>query len=345
MKKPIILIFLNLIAFNLYSQNIAELYKKVDASVVTILTESKVLKEDHQMANDQGIGSGVLISGGGEILTAAHVVNDAEKITVRFLNGEEIPAKVIRSAPMPDLALIKLIWMPKEYTIASLGNSDETVIGEQVIVVGAPYGFEHSLSVGYISGKKDQKVRTSGFILNEFFQTDASINQGNSGGPMFNLKGEVIGISSYIISESGGFQGIGFAATVNLAKKVVVDVNRRWTGINGYFLDEKAAWILNVPINGGLLVESVVQFSPAYYAGLKEGFEKVIVGGQDMIVGGDIIISVNDFPLTVKAFKQLSEVSSETLNSKQESFFNQKLFKLQVLRGGKIKELTLKFKE
>ncbi|MEL6917129.1 MAG: trypsin-like peptidase domain-containing protein [Bacteroidota bacterium] len=345
MRKLAMFLFVNIYTSTACAQSIAALYKEVNPSVVTILTESKVLKEDYQMATDEGLGSGVLISEEGGILTAAHVVNNAEKITVRFLNGEEIPAKVIRVAPLADLALIRLSWMPKEYAVAKLGDSDKVAVGEQIIIVGAPYGLEHSLSVGHISGRKEQKTRTSGFTLNEFFQTDASINQGNSGGPMFNLKGEVLGISSYIITESGGFQGLGFAATINLAKKVVVDSNRRWTGINGYFLDKKRAWLLNVPIEGGLLVESVVQFSPAYFSGLKGGFEKVIVAGQEMIIGGDIILSVNKLPLTRKTLEQLNEAASQNTNGLRESLLNQKSFILEVLRGGKIEELTLEFKE
>ncbi|WP_086029089.1 S1C family serine protease [Tenacibaculum holothuriorum] len=140
-RKLITLTFLVAIIATSHAQNIASLYKKVNPAVVTILTESKTLKKNHQVATDEGLGSGVLISEKGEILTASHVVNDAEKITVRFFNGEEILAKTVRSAPMADLALIKLSWMPKEYTIAK--------IGEKIIVVGAPYGLEHSLSVGH----------------------------------------------------------------------------------------------------------------------------------------------------------------------------------------------------
>ncbi len=345
MKKIIFFLCLNFCVFTIHSQYISELYKSVNSSVVTILTESKVLNGSFQMTASEGIGSGVLISEEGEILTAAHVVNDAEKITVKFLNGEEVMAKVIRSANMADLALIRLSWMPNEYTVAKLGNSETVSIGDQIIIIGAPYGLEHSLSVGYISGKKNQKTRTSGFIINEFFQTDASINQGNSGGPMFNLKGEVIGISSYIITESGGFQGLGFAATSNLAKKVVINGNRRWTGISGYVLDEKTAWLLNVPINGGLLVESVVNLSPAYFSGIKGGFEKAIINGNEMILGGDIIISVNDFPLTNEGFEQLNELASQQKMDNSASFLYQKSNKLEVLRGGSIVEIMLDFKD
>jgi len=322
------------------AQNISTLYKEVNQSVVTILTETKVLKEGHQVSTDEGIGSGVLISEEGEILTAAHVVNNAEKITVKFLNGEEILAKVIRSAPVADIALIKLSWMPKEFKVAEVGDSDEVSVGQQIIVVGAPYGLEHSLSVGYISGRKEQKGRTSGFTINEFFQTDASINQGNSGGPMFNLNGEVIGISSYIITESGGFQGLGFAATSNLAKKLVIDGNRRWTGINGYFLSKGMAWILNVPFNGGLLVESVVRFSPADFAGLRGGITKANIEGNDVILGGDIILSVNDIPLTQETAERLNGASDQ-----DNEWFNQKTYKLKVLRGGNVEEITLEFKD
>ncbi|MEO1030348.1 MAG: trypsin-like peptidase domain-containing protein [Bacteroidota bacterium] len=345
MKKLPLLLVLNFALLSGHSQSIAELYKEVNPSVVTILTETKVLKDNHQMATDEGLGSGVLISDEGEILTAAHVVNDAEKITVRFLNGEEILAKVIRSAPMADLALIKLSWMPKAYKVAELGDSDQVSVGDQIIIVGAPYGLEHSLSVGHISGRQEQKTRTSGFTLNEFFQTDASINQGNSGGPMFNLDGEVIGISSYIITESGGFQGLGFAATINLAKNIVVDGKRRWTGINGYFLNAKTAWLLNVPIKGGLLVESVVRFSPADFSGLRGGFEKTVIDGEDLILGGDIIIAVNDYPLTSDIFEQLNQVASDSTKSIGEGFLNQNSFTLKVLRGGKIQDMTLSFKD
>lgn len=324
------------------AQDIAELYRKVNSSVVTVLTESKVVTENHQVATDDGIGSGVLISKDGEILTAAHVVNDAERIKVRFTNGEEIPAKTIKSAPIPDLALIKLAWMPKAYKIADIGNSSEVAIGDRIIIVGAPYGLENSLSVGYISGKETRQARTSGFVLSEFFQTDASINQGNSGGPMFNMDGEVVGISSYIITESGGFQGLGFAATSNLAKKLVIDGSRRWTGINGYLLTPRQSWLLNVPIEGGLLVESVVNFSPAYYAGLKGGDERTVLDGEELVLGGDIILAINDFPLTRQAFGELQELIKEF---SIDDIKNQDSFSLKVLRGGKVETLDFEFKE
>lgn len=338
-KRVFLLAFMGIITTS-NAQEIASLYKQVNKSVVTIITESKLLNDNQQLVSDESIGSGVLISEQGEILTAAHVVDHAENITVKFINGEEIRAKVVKSAPVADVALLKLYWMPKEYEVARIGDSDHVSVGEQIVVLGAPYGIEHSLSVGYISGKRKQKTRTSGFVINEHFQTDAAINHGNSGGPMFNLQGEVIGISSYIITESGGFQGLGFAATSNLAKKLVIDGNRRWTGINGFILDEKLAWILNVPIKGGILVESVVRFSPADFAGIKGGFENLDINGERLIAGGDIILSVNDFPLTKASFENLDSDSLNTSN-----VFNQNTFVLKIWRGGKVEEVNINFKE
>ena len=337
----IFLIFITLFNSHLfYSQEIVPLYKKVNPSVVTILTESKSIETNFESTIVSSLGSGVLISKDGEILTAAHVVKKKKKITIKFTSGEEIPAKVIRSISIADIALIKLSWMPEKYTVAKIGNSDNSNIGEKIMIIGSPYGLGNSLSVGYISGKHTNQKRTSGFALNEYFQTDASINHGNSGGPMFNLKGEVIGISSYIISESGGFQGLGFAVTSNLAKKLVIEGHTKWTGINGYLIDTVTAWLLNVPFNGGMLVESVVEFSPAYFAGIKGGFQKVKLNGKEVILGGDIILAINDTPLTQEVFEELSGIKTDKRN-----FLEKDSYKVKLLRGGKIEEIIINFKK
>ncbi len=336
MKRFFLLYVMSFITMTISSQNISELYKKVNPSVVTIVTKSKTADPDR---TSESIGSGVLISAKGEILTASHVVNDAEYIRVKFLSGEEIPAKVIRAAPVADLALIKLAWLPKELVVAKIGNSDNVSIGDQIIIVGAPYGLEHSLSVGYISGRESKKTRTSGFTINEFFQTDASINHGNSGGPMFNLKGEIIGISSYIITESGGFQGLGFAATSNVGIDLVIDGNMRWTGISGYLLNRKQAWLLNVPMDGGMLIESIVNFSPADLEGLKGGFETIIIDGEKLTIGGDIILSINGLVLTRSSMEKLQGINNELLKD----FQQKKKFELQVLRGGFVEKITFEF--
>ena len=148
---------------------------------------------------------------------------------------------------------------------------------------------------------------------------------------MFNLKGEIIGISSYIITKSDGFDGLGFAVTSNLAKELVVSGNRRWTGVEGYILDEATAWMLNVPMNGGMLVESVVRYSPADFAGIKGGFQKVVINEEEITLGGDVILSVNGIPISRKI---------EDLD-----FLDSKTYNIKILRAGRIEEIVIRFKE
>jgi len=226
MKK--IFLALSLIAFTgsvVYCQTVAELYKQVSPAVVVLYTQEKVpvpgLKQE--MATADGLGSGVLVSDEGDILTAAHVVHNAEHIMVSFPDGVKVSAKVIGSVVAADLAHIKLDWMPEGRTIAKIGDSDLANIGDDVIVIGAPYGIERSLSVGHLSGRHLKESISDGFSKMELLQTDAAINKGNSGGPMFNMNGEVVGIVSHILTESGGFEGIGFVVSSNVAVKLFIE--------------------------------------------------------------------------------------------------------------------------
>ena len=151
------------------------------------------------------------------------MVQVAEKVEVEFLDGEIIPAKVISAYGNADVALIELIWPRKNAVTLKLADSDQVKIGEQVFVVGAPYGLGHSLSSGYVSGIIKSKKDKNPFTNSEYIQTDAAINTGNSGGPMFNMNGEVIGVVSNILTESGGFQGIGFASSSNITKELLFE--------------------------------------------------------------------------------------------------------------------------
>lgn len=325
------------ISFTSFAQSYSELYKKCSPSVVVIQTEEKVKDNNEYVTYDNSLGSGVLIDEAGNILTAAHVVDKASSIRVKFISGEVVPADLIRSAQVADVALIKLRWLPKEYSVAKVANSDIVEIGDEVAVIGTPYGLEYSLSRGIISAKYDEKTRTSGFTFAEFFQTDAAINQGNSGGPMFNMDGEVIAIVSYIITESGGFQGLGFAATSNVCKKMVINNNRRKIGINGYWLNEEQCAILNVPQKQALMIQHVLDLSPADFAGLKGSKTTINLFGEDLAIGGDIIIGVNGIKLD-------SEGSFiEILLSFRDSG-NRDKFKIKILRGGKVLEKEIDMK-
>src|SRR5213594_2348540 len=179
---------------------LSEVFKRVNPAVVEIHTKETEIARGGmaQPVNVAGLGSGVLISPDGKILTAAHVVQTADDIEVEFLTGEKIRAKVVSSEPTADVALVQLEKPPRAPFVVKIGDSDAVDVGEQVFVVGAPLGVSHTLTVGFISGRRKPNATFSGMSRVEYFQTDAAVNQGNSGGPMFNMQGEVIGIVSYI---------------------------------------------------------------------------------------------------------------------------------------------------
>ena len=336
--KHLIIIVAILAPKSLLGQSLSELYQKVSPSVVVIETDEKVEDSDGHVSYLGSQGSGVLISEQGDILTAAHVVNNAENIHVTFHDGETFPAKILRLATVADVALIKLVYYHGSYPVAKLGDSDLADVGDDIFVIGAPYGLEYSLSKGIISGISQEQSRMAGFTFAEFFQTDAAINQGNSGGPMFNMDGEIIGLVSHIVTESGGFDGIGFAATSNVTRQLVIDGNRRWTGINGVLVDEELARLLNVPQPGGILIQNVVSLSPAFMADLKGGNVPLYLKGQTITIGGDIIMEVNNIPI-VSEDSVIALIRSIFLMKEDE----RKAFNLKILRAGKVLEVVLRF--
>jgi S1-C subfamily serine protease len=168
--------------------------------------------------------------------------------------------------------------------------------------------------------------------LMEFFQTDAAINTGNSGGPMFNMKGEVIGIVSYILSESGGFQGLGFAATTNMATKLLSAEKGIWFGVDGVLLNSGLAKIFNLPQTGGILVQKVADLSPGSMMGLQGGLYNMELEGEKMIVGGDIILSV-------MGKKIENEESMAEIRESMSGLNKGDRLDLRVMRGGKLVDL------
>lgn len=335
MNKIIFFLVLVVAFLNTSAQDLTELYKKVNPSVVIIKTVESVSEgvgNPLQKTSMQGLGTGFLISEDGLILTAAHVVNTADKIWVEFLDGQNIEAKVEYMAIAADVASIKLVSRPESPVVAKLGNSDEVEIGQQIFVIGTPLGLSHSLSSGLISGRHHQNRITSNLSYSEFFQTDAAINQGNSGGPVFTLKGEVIGIASSILTQSGGFEGIGFAATSNIAKSLLFDRKQLWFGFQPMMLTDELANIFNIPQEAGMLVLSVTKNSPAYYMGLKGGYLNITIGGQELLVGGDIILGLDGIPLT--SMENLEKINDHLTELKGGS-----KYKFKVLRAGEIIEV------
>lgn len=337
MKKQFTLSILIFVYGFSQAQDLSVLYEKVSSAVVQIQTKETQFVGEGQMKQTvtaEGLGSGVLISQDGLILTAAHVIQTAEEVKVVFKNDEVIPAKIIASEKTADVALIKLIWPPsdKKIHIPKVADSDQVKTGQQVFVIGSPYGLAQSLSVGHISGRHSQKSVSHQMTLMEFFQTDASINTGNSGGPMFNMKGEVVGIVSYILSESGGFQGLGFAATSNMATKLLLEEKGMWFGIDGILVGRGLAMILNLPQHGGILVQKVVDLSPAGIMGLQGGHYNMEIEGENFVVGGDIILSI-------MAKKIENEDDILELKEKLKALKEKDVMKLTIMRGGEIQEL------
>jgi serine protease Do len=317
------------------SLTLAEIFKRVNPAVVEIHTEQSDLPPvpRGQPVSVAGLGSGVLISPDGKILTAAHVVQTADAIEVEFLTGEKISARVLSSEPSADVALLQLDKAPRAPFVAKIGDSDAVEIGAPVFVVGAPLGASHTLTVGYISARRRPNATLSGMSRAEFFQTDAAINQGNSGGPLFNMQGEVIGVVSHILSHSGGSEGLGFAVTSKVARQLL-EQKSFWSGVGGYMLSGEMAKVFNLPPPGaGLLVQRVAAGSPAEKIGLKGGTTRASIGDDDIVVGGDIILSVMGITM--------SEPSSLTLIRQKLTELNvNDPVQVTVLRGGKVITLT-----
>lgn len=315
-----------------FAQDLSKLYEKVNPSVVVIFTKENALKQVGnytQKISSEGLGSGFLISET-QILTAAHVVDAAENILVKFNDGEVIQATVTSSLDTPDIALITLTSPKKNAKVVALGDSDQLKIGERIFVVGAPFGLEHSLSSGYISAKVKNDGAQNPFTNTEYLQTDAAINTGNSGGPMFNLKGEVVGIVSHIKTITGGFQGIGFAATSNIAKELLLQKNIPWFGAEFFPLAEDATKLLNVPQKNALLVQRVVSTSPYGRLGLRGGRVKATINKTELLLGGDIILAINGirFELTDETLKKIGDYAAAVKPGD--------IIILEVLREGKI---------
>jgi len=224
-----------------------------------------------RMPGRSGVGSGVIVSDDGLVITNNHVVEGADEVVVELADGREFKAAEIKTDPDSDLAVVKL-EDARGLPVAKLGDSDKLSIGDWVIAIGNPFELETTVSAGIISGKG----RELGSIRRaQFLQTDAAINPGNSGGPLVNLAGEVVGINTAIASSSGGYQGIGFAIPVNLAKWVtgqLIDkgtVERAFIGVQMGPLDRRMAEKLNVKDRKGVLVSDVVPDSPAAAAGVQ----------------------------------------------------------------------------
>jgi serine protease Do len=326
-----------------FPESFAELAEKVKPAVVNIRTEITVTipgspfrhfygpetspfddffkrffnEPPDRELKQKSLGSGFIIDKEGLIITNNHVVERAEEIKVKLLDGREFDAKVVGRDPKTDLALIKISSLFKELPVLSLGDSDSIRVGDWVLAVGNPFGLEHTVTQGIISAR-GRAIGAGPY--DNFLQTDAPINPGNSGGPLVNLKGEVIGINSAIIASG---QGIGFAIPINMAKSVIAQlqktgkVTRGWIGVSIQNVTPEIAQAFGLKEATGALVGDVIAGGPADSAGIKRG---------------DIIIAFDGE--TVKNMSDLPRIVAETPVGKEVD--------MKIIRDGK--EMTIKVK-
>jgi serine protease Do len=292
-------------------QQVGDVFRRVNPSVVIIRAHLGAAAEYGQLAQVSEVGSGVLISGDGHVMTASHVVQTADEITVEFLSGAEVRATVVAAERQADVALLQLDYVPAQAVVASLGDSDTARVGDRVFIIGAPYGIGHTLSVGYISARYRPNTIYSEMALAEFLQTDAAINPGNSGGPMFNMAGEVIGMASHNISKSGGFEGLGFVVTINMARRLLLEQRSFWSGLSGVLVTGPLAKALNLPQPVGMLVQHVAANSPAARAGLRPGTIPATIDGRTLLLGGDVILAVLGVPIGQESYERRRERVSQ----------------------------------
>jgi S1-C subfamily serine protease len=320
-------------------QNNIDIYKSAREATVNIT--SKVYRQDwfFQIYPSEGTGSGFILNPAGEILTNNHVVSGAAQLTVTLADKKVYKARVLGTDPHNDLALIKIDADRKLPTL-HLGDSDSLVVGQKVLAIGNPFGFEGTLTTGIVSSI-NRNIQTEQERLEGMIQTDAAINPGNSGGPLLDSHGNVIGMNTAIYGSQGSV-GIGFAMPINRAKSMLEEfqarghVSRPVLGITEIWVSGDLAEMLDLPGKGGLLIQRVENGSPAEQAGLRGPNRSVIVGGAYQLgIGGDLIVAVEGQPVDAKDSLQ------RVMNRKRGG----DMLGLTVYRNGRTQEIKVKLGE
>ena len=263
-------------------RKIIDIVKRIAPAVVSVNTYDT-------SGDSTGTGSGTIVTKDGKILTNNHVITDSAKITVTLADGRELPATSLGGDPGLDLAIIKV--NANNLPTATLGDSDALEVGQIAIAIGNPYGFERTVSVGVVSALR-RKIPGGGFALSNLIQTDAEIYPGNSGGPLLNSRGEVIGINTAVVAGRAG--GVGFAIPINTARDIMNAVERvghvtvPWIGISYGEVTKQIAEVFDLPIGSGLIVASIEKNGPAALAGINKGDIIVEVEGKKITNGGDL---------------------------------------------------------
>jgi putative serine protease PepD len=296
--------------------SVNEIYRRSAPGVVQVTTTSVQTVEPDQSLNpfglqeqrrQQALGSGFVIDKSGRIVTNFHVVEGAEDVEVSFSNRDSVKARIVGKDPSTDLAVLKVDVDARALTPLQLGNSDRVRVGDSVVAIGNPLGYERSVTAGIVSALHRPLTAPNDFTIDDVIQTDAAINSGNSGGPLIAANGKVIGVNTAIATDTTGARGnigIGFAVPVNTVRDVasqLIDrgrVEHPFLGVVAQPIDKEIADVFNLPVEQGLLVVRVIEGSGADKAGLRAGTTEVVVAGESYLLGGDIIVEIDGKPAT-----------------------------------------------
>jgi S1-C subfamily serine protease len=282
---------------------VKDIYEKDGPGVVFIRAEivqrTQSLLGLPEQQRGEATGSGFVIDQDGDILTNAHVVQGASKITVGFDNNKTVGAKVVGKDPSNDVALLKVKVGKDGLKPLTLGDSSKVHVGDPVVAIGNPFGLDRTVTSGIVSALQRQLKAPNDFTINNVIQTDAAINPGNSGGPLIDARGGVIGINSQIATAGGGGNiGIGFAVPIDKAKQIADQLKKggkaqnAFLGISGLSITSSLSDKLNLPTDKGALVQQAT--GPAKKAGVKGGDTRVTIDNQDLVLGGDVIVQIDN---------------------------------------------------
>jgi S1-C subfamily serine protease len=295
-------------------ESINEIYRASAPGVVHIETTLRVQQQNDPFfgnpfgtttQTERALGSGFVLDRAGDIVTNYHVVRGATSVQVSFSNNERYRAKIVGTDPSTDIAVLRVAVPASALKALPLGNSDAVHVGDQVIAIGNPFGLDRSVTAGIVSAVQRRIESPNNLSVAHVIQTDAALNHGNSGGPLLNAQGEVIGVNAQI--ETGGTTegnvGIGFAIPINTVKDVAAQlikhgkVEHAFLGIEGKTLTPQIAHLFHLPVTTGVLVATVRQGSGAARAGLKPATDQVTVEGESWPAGGDVIVKVDGEPI------------------------------------------------
>ena len=317
-----------------YEYSLIDIFEKSEESIVQV----SVLRGE----SEGGMGSGFVYSDEGYVITNQHVIQDAQKVMITFLDGEAYIGNVVGSDRDLDIAVVKVEPTNTYLQPIKIGDSSELKVGEKIAAIGNPFGLSGSMTAGIVSQMGRLLPQETGYSIPDVIQTDAAINPGNSGGPLINMKGEVVGINTAIQSATGEFSGIGFAVPSNTVKKVVPvliengEFKHPWMGISGTDVDPELAEVRELKSSKGFLVVSVIEGSPAETAGLLGVTETEERDGREFALDGDIILSIDG--------ETVRKISDILVHLQREKSVGDEMV-LSVNRNGEMLELTMILEE